>query len=59
MRVLSSIVQGLQEMCQGKVEAGFMPAANCVQDFDISLRDALNSLVKNPIDHKGGDVHGA
>jgi hypothetical protein len=54
MRVLS--VQGLQEMCQGKVEAGFRPTANCVQDFDISLCDALNSLVKNPIDYKGGDV---
>lgn len=57
MRVLS--VQGLQEMCQGKVEAGFRPTANCVQDFDISLCDALNSLVKNPIDYKGGDVHDA
>jgi hypothetical protein len=31
----------------------------CVQDFDTSLCDALNSLVKNPIDHKGGDVHDA
>ena len=59
MRVLSSLVQGLQEMCQGKVEAGFRPTATCVQDFDISLCDALNSLVKIPFDRKGGDVHDA
>jgi len=38
-------------------EAGFRPTATCVQDFDNSLCDALNPLVKNPIDHKGGDVH--
>lgn len=57
--MLPSLVQGLQEMCQGKVEAGFRPAANCVQDFDISLCDALNSSVKNVVDHKGGDIHDA
>ena len=57
MRVLSSLVQGLQEICQGMSEAGFRPTATCVQDFDNSLCDALNPLVKNPIDHKGGDVH--
>lgn len=59
MRVLPSLVQVLQEMYQGKVEAGFRPTANCVQDFDISLCDTLNSSVKNLIDHKGGDAHDA
>jgi len=54
MRVLPSLVQGLQEMYQGKVEAGFRPTANWIQDFDISLCDALNSTVKNMIDHRGG-----